>query len=42
MPKCRVRNIDASDALAMEGVYGVMTADDVPTFPNPGEQILKQ
>jgi len=40
MPKCIVRNIDASEALAMEGVYGIMTADDVPTFPNPGEQIL--
>ncbi len=40
MPNARVRNIDASEALAMEGVYGIMTADDVPTFQNPGEQIL--
>jgi xanthine dehydrogenase molybdenum-binding subunit len=40
MPHARVTNIDASAALAMEGVYGVMTADDVPSFPNPGEQIL--
>tara|TARA_R110000824_G_scaffold52692_5_gene146329 strand:- start:4655 stop:7099 length:2445 start_codon:yes stop_codon:yes gene_type:complete len=40
MPKARVRSIDASEALAMEGVYGIMTADDVPSFPNPGEQIL--
>ena len=40
MPHARVTNIDASEALALEGVYGIMTADDVPSFPNPGEQIL--
>ncbi|MBN4053571.1 xanthine dehydrogenase family protein molybdopterin-binding subunit [Haliea sp. AH-315-K21] len=40
MPHARVTNIDASEALAMEGVYGIMTADDVPSFQNPGEQIL--
>ena len=30
MPHCRVRNIDASEALAMPGVVGILTADDVP------------
>jgi len=40
MPHCRVLNIDASDALAMPGVYGILTAEDVPAFPQPQEQIL--
>ena len=40
MPHCRVSNIDATEALAMPGVYGVMTADDVPAFAQPREQIL--
>ncbi|MEX2367718.1 MAG: molybdopterin cofactor-binding domain-containing protein, partial [Pseudohongiellaceae bacterium] len=40
MPHCRVQSIDASEALAMEGVYGILTADDVPAFPQPQEQIL--
>ena len=29
MPHARVRNIDASAALAMEGVVGILTAEDV-------------
>src|SRR5579872_6398607 len=29
-PHCRVRNIDASEALAMPGVKGILTADDLP------------
>ena len=40
MPHARVRNIDASAALAMEGVYGVLTADDVPSQPAPAREIL--
>lgn len=40
MPHARVVNVDASAALALPGVYGVLTADDVPTFPQPQEQIL--
>src|SRR5438552_11154046 len=35
MPHCRVRNIDASAALAMPGVKGILTADDLPDLgPN--------
>ena len=40
MPHARVRNIDASEALAMPGVLGILTADDVPSFPEPAESIL--
>lgn len=30
MPHAKVRNIDASEALAMDGVIAVLTADEVP------------
>jgi len=40
MPHARVTNIDASAALAMPGVHGVLTADDVPAVPDPQETIL--
>src|SRR5690606_32145782 len=40
MPHARVRNIDASEALAMPGVLGILTADEVPSFPEPAESIL--
>ncbi|MDX1566582.1 MAG: xanthine dehydrogenase family protein molybdopterin-binding subunit [Longimicrobiales bacterium] len=41
MPHCRVRNIDASAALAMDGVVGILTADDLPNIPDaPGEAPL--
>ena len=40
MPHARVTNIDATAALAMPGVHGVLTADDVPSFPAPQETIL--
>ena len=33
MPHCRVRGIDARDALAMPGVRGILTADDLPAAP---------
>ncbi len=39
-PHAKVTNIDASEAMKMEGVYGVLTADDVPNFPAPQESIL--
>ena len=39
-PHAKVTNIDASEAMKMEGVYGVLTADDVPNFPPPQETIL--
>jgi CO/xanthine dehydrogenase Mo-binding subunit len=39
MPHARVK-IDATEALAMEGVVAVLTADDVPPTPAPGEPIL--
>src|SRR5690606_8409582 len=40
MPHARVRNIDASHALRMEGVLAVLTADDVPALPAPADPIL--
>jgi CO/xanthine dehydrogenase Mo-binding subunit len=39
MPHARVK-IDASEALAMEGVVAVLTADDVPAATAPAEPIL--
>ena len=39
MPHCRVLRIDASAALAMDGVVGILTADDVPQSET-GEQCL--
>src|SRR5580765_8181389 len=33
MPHCRVRGIDARAALAMPGVKGILTADDLPAAP---------
>jgi xanthine dehydrogenase molybdenum-binding subunit len=35
MPHCRVRRIDAGAALAMPGVKGILTADDLPVPPRP-------
>ncbi len=35
MPHAKVRNIDAKEALAMPGVFGILTADDVPAQPPP-------
>jgi len=40
VPHGRVTNIDASDALAMEGVFAVLTAEEVPSFPAPELPIL--
>ena len=40
MPHGRVRGIDASEALSMEGVVAILTADDVPEIPAPGNPIL--
>lgn len=40
MPHGRVTRMDATAALALPGVYGILTADDVPAFPQPSEQIL--
>ena len=41
MPHARVTSIDASAALAMPGVHGVLTADEITTNPRaPGETIL--
>jgi len=33
VPHARVRHIDSSEALAMDGVLGVLTADEVLSFP---------
>jgi len=40
MPHARVRSIDASEALAMEGVVDVLTPDDVPRFRGTANPIL--
>jgi CO/xanthine dehydrogenase Mo-binding subunit len=40
MPHGRVRRLDTSRALAMPGVLGVLTADDLPTVDAPGESPL--
>jgi CO/xanthine dehydrogenase Mo-binding subunit len=40
MPHAEISNIDASAALRMDGVLGVMTADDVAQMPAPNSQIL--
>jgi len=40
MPHARVRRVDASRALAMEGVVGVLTADEVPQRELPAEPCL--
>lgn len=40
IPHARVRSMDASKALAMEGVVAVLTADEVPSFPPPQNPIL--
>ncbi len=40
VPHARVKRIDASRALAMPGVVGILTADDLPELPAPGEQCL--
>jgi CO/xanthine dehydrogenase Mo-binding subunit len=40
MPHARVTSIDTSDALKMEGVLGVLTADDVPPGKDVNEVIF--
>ena len=40
IPHGRFHNTDTRKALAMEGVLGVVTADDVLSFPAPEEEIL--
>ncbi len=40
MPHANVLNIDASEAIAMDGVVGILTADDVPDIPAPNDPIL--
>ena len=40
MPHARVRSIDTSEALAMDGVFGVLTADEVPQPGAPNEPAL--
>ena len=40
MPHARVRNVDASAALALPGVHGVLRAADVTQLPAPAEPIL--
>jgi CO/xanthine dehydrogenase Mo-binding subunit len=40
MPHARVRGIDTSAAMAMEGVKAILTADDLPVLPNNAERGL--
>jgi len=40
MPNANVTNIDATEALAMDGVVDILTADDVPPIEAPNNPIL--
>ena len=40
MPHARVRNIDVSEVMKMEGVLGILTADEVPEQRAPNNPIL--
>ncbi|MBT5074099.1 MAG: molybdopterin-dependent oxidoreductase, partial [Kordiimonadaceae bacterium] len=40
MPNANVTSMDPSEALAMDGVVGILTADDLPPVPAPGNPIL--
>ncbi|MCY3871440.1 MAG: xanthine dehydrogenase family protein molybdopterin-binding subunit, partial [Gemmatimonadetes bacterium] len=40
MPHARVRNIDVSEAMKMQGVLGILTANDVPEQNAPNNPIL--
>ena len=40
MPHGRVRSIDTTEALKIDGVVAVLTADDVPSVPAPQNPIL--
>ncbi|MGD8323779.1 MAG: molybdopterin-dependent oxidoreductase, partial [Gammaproteobacteria bacterium] len=40
VPHGRIRNLDVSAALALPGVEGVLTADDVTNPPAPGQSVL--
>ncbi|MCZ0955215.1 MAG: molybdopterin-dependent oxidoreductase, partial [Rhodospirillaceae bacterium] len=40
MPHARVTRIDASEALAMDGVVAVLTADDLPETTAPNQPLL--
>ena len=40
MPHARVRSVDASRALAMDGVLGILRADEVPAVEGVGEPAL--
>jgi len=40
MPHAKIRNIDSSEAEKMNGVLGILTADDLPPMPAPDRPIL--
>ena len=40
MPHAKIRNIDFSEAEKMNGVLGILTADDLPAVPAPDKPIL--
>jgi CO/xanthine dehydrogenase Mo-binding subunit len=40
MPHARVRSMDASAALALPGVAGILTVDDIPPIPDPQDLAL--
>ena len=41
VPHGRVNNIDASEALAMDGVFAVLTADEVPAVSS-GSGVIRR
>ncbi len=40
IPHAKIRNIDSSEAAKMNGVLGILTADDLPPVPTPNRPIL--
>ncbi len=40
MPAAKVKSIDATEALKMKGVVGILLPEDVPSFPAPRDPIL--
>ncbi|HTI44879.1 MAG TPA: xanthine dehydrogenase family protein molybdopterin-binding subunit, partial [Candidatus Nitrosotalea sp.] len=40
IPHAKIKSIDTSEALKIQGVLGILTADDVPQFPPPALPIL--
>ena len=42
IPHARIRRIDTSAALKIKGVLGILTADDVPSFPPSRDDVTRR